>query len=153
MRACVAAILLLAHAAAALCAPPPRSSRLYEQWKKADTSADGELTRAEAAVLPRFAAQFDAIDRNADGRLSADEVRAWRKAAAAARRLPAAGRFEHYFKGADADGDGTLTRAETAAGLPRMAGRFERIDSDRDGRLSRGEVDAWLALRRSARRR
>ena len=152
MRAIVVVVLLLASSVAAASAPVQRS-RLFEQWKKADASGDGELSRSEAARVPRLAAHFDTIDRDGNGRLSAEEVRAWRKAVAASRRTPVGRRFDQYFKQADIDGDGALSRAEIEAGLPRMAGKFGRIDSDRNGRLTREEIENWFALRRSARGR
>ncbi|OGA79149.1 MAG: hypothetical protein A3G27_00280 [Betaproteobacteria bacterium RIFCSPLOWO2_12_FULL_66_14] len=153
MRAIVVAVLLLAHTVAAASAPAQRSSRLFEQWQKADASGDGELSRSEAARIPRLAAHFDAIDRDGNARLSAEEVRAWRKAVAASRRTPAGRRFDRYFSLADLDGDGALSRTEVEAGLSRMAGKFERIDSDRNGRLTREEIENWFALRHSARGR
>jgi len=153
MRAIAIVVLLLAHTVAAASAPAQRSSRLFEQWKKADASGDGELSRSEAARVPRLAAHFDTIDRDGNGRLSAEEVRAWRKSVAASRRAPAGRRFDRYFSQADLDGDGALSRTEVEAGLPRMAGKFGRIDSDGNGRLTREEIEGWFALRRSARGR
>jgi Ca2+-binding EF-hand superfamily protein len=145
-------LLVFFQIPAALAGPQPRSTRLYEQWKKADVTADGALSRWEAASIPRLAAHFDAIDRNADGRISAEEVRAWRKALAAQRRKPPGRALERFVAKADRDGDGALDRAEIRAGLPRLSGKFDRIDRDRNGRLSRDELESWLALRRSARR-
>jgi Ca2+-binding EF-hand superfamily protein len=128
----------------------PGSSRRYEQWKKADTDADGRLSRTEAAAMPALRPHFDAIDCDRDGRLSTDEVRAWRaRAPKGARRSPPSG-IASLVERADANGDGVLTRAE-AASLPRLAERFDAIDADRDGRLSREEISAWLAARRALR--
>lgn len=44
-----------------------------------DTNGDGFIDRTEAANRPRLAQNFDAIDSNRDGRLSKDELRAWRQ--------------------------------------------------------------------------
>ena len=52
--------------------------RMAERLKAADTNADGLISRAEAAALPRLAAHFDAIDTNGDGYLSAEEMQAGR---------------------------------------------------------------------------
>ena len=52
----------------------------------ADADGDGQLSRAEAAALPRVASKFARMDANGDGQLSAEEFRAWiarRKAARA----------------------------------------------------------------------
>jgi EF hand domain-containing protein len=117
---------------------------------------DGGLSRAEAARrAPRLARHFDAIDTDADGRLSAREVRAWRKAGSGrgARATGARGRFDEVFRRADSDGDGALSRAEAQARLPRLARKFERVDADRDGRLTLAEAHAWLDARRGAFRR
>ena len=54
----------------------------------ADADGDGQLSRAEAAALPRVASKFARMDANGDGQLSAGEFRAWiarRKAARAAK--------------------------------------------------------------------
>ncbi|MEO5695017.1 MAG: hypothetical protein ABIQ72_17920 [Usitatibacter sp.] len=51
-----------------------------ERLKSADTNGDGLISRAEAAALPRLARNFDQIDANKDGQLSAEEMRAFHKA-------------------------------------------------------------------------
>jgi hypothetical protein len=147
MRA--ALLLVLASASASA----PAAPRLAEQWRRADVESRGFLTRTEAARVPRLAAQFDVIDRDADGRITADEVRTWRKASAAARRTAKPGAVKSFLDRADTDGDGLLSYAETLARLPRMAGKFPRMDLDASGWLSQEEIDAWLALRRAARKR
>ncbi|MCX8005783.1 MAG: hypothetical protein N2688_12660, partial [Burkholderiaceae bacterium] len=48
-------------------------------FARLDTNGDGFIDRNEAASRPRLAQQFDAIDSNRDGRLSKDELRAWRQ--------------------------------------------------------------------------
>jgi Ca2+-binding EF-hand superfamily protein len=101
--------------------------------------------------VPKLAAHFDAIDRDGDGRISADEVRAWRKAQA--RRAPRPSAVGRFLEQADADGDGLLSRDEALARLPRIGSKFARLDLDASGRLSRDEIDAWFALRRASRRR
>jgi Ca2+-binding EF-hand superfamily protein len=51
------------------------------------------------------------------------------------------GELEAAFKKADADNDGTLTRAE-AKSMPRVAKNFDAIDTDKDGTVSLDEVRA-----------
>ncbi len=118
-------------------------------------AAEGALTRAEAERrAPRLARHFDAIDANGDGRITAREIRAWRKAGRGGRA--GAGfreRFDALFRRADADGDGALSRAEAQAALPRLARKFGRVDADGDGRISLEEAHAWLDLRRAPVRR
>ena len=48
-----------------------------------------------------------------------------------------------YFKKADSDGNGTLSRAEVEKSVPRLVKTFDQIDTDKDGQLSRGELHAW----------
>jgi Ca2+-binding EF-hand superfamily protein len=52
-------------------------SMMREKWKAADKDGDGALSRAEvdAGNLPRLARDFDKLDTNKDGKLSADEIR------------------------------------------------------------------------------
>lgn len=64
------------------------SARIDARFAAADSDGDGQLSRAEAAALPRVARKFERMDADGDGRLSADEFRAWlarRKAARAAK--------------------------------------------------------------------
>jgi Ca2+-binding EF-hand superfamily protein len=111
---------------------------------------DGGLTRAETERrAPRLARHFEAIDANGDGRISAREIRAWRKVGGR-RGATARARFDELFRRADADGDGALSRAEAQASFPRLARKFGRLDADGDGRLTLDEVHAWLDARRGA---
>ena len=52
-------------------------SIMREKWKAADKDGDGALSRAEvdAGNLPRLGRDFDKLDTNKDGKLSADEIR------------------------------------------------------------------------------
>ena len=51
------------------------------------------------------------------------------------------GRAGERLKGADANGDGMISRAESAA-LPRLAERFDQVDANRDGQVSFEELRA-----------
>ena len=55
-----------------------------------------------------------------------------------------------YFKKADADGNGTLSRAEADKSVPRLAKKFDLIDADKDGQLSRDEMKAWKKTHKHA---
>ena len=52
--------------------------RMREHWKMADKDGDGALSRAEveAAKMHRLTRDFDKLDKNKDGKLTPDEIRA-----------------------------------------------------------------------------
>jgi Ca2+-binding EF-hand superfamily protein len=135
--------------ALALCglAVAPLTAAAASRFAAADADRDGVLSRAEVErSLPRLAPRFDEIDRNRDGNLSPDELRARPRRSGAAE-----GGFAERFRRADSDGDGALTRAEAEAALPRLGGKFDRIDADRDGRLTLEELRRYFDARRAAR--
>jgi hypothetical protein len=91
-----------------------------------------------------------ALDRNGDGYLSPEELRA--RAGTGKHRSDATeGGFAQHFRRADADGDGALTRAEAERALPRLAVKFDRIDADGDARLTPDELRRYFDARRTAR--
>jgi Ca2+-binding EF-hand superfamily protein len=52
-----------------------------EQFKAADKDRDGSITLAEAQTgMPTLAANFTSVDANGDGKVSADELKAYTKA-------------------------------------------------------------------------
>jgi Ca2+-binding EF-hand superfamily protein len=55
-----------------------------------------------------------------------------------------------YFTKADADGNGTLSRAEVEKSMPRLAEKFDQIDTNKDGQLSRDEMKAWKKTHKQA---
>jgi Ca2+-binding EF-hand superfamily protein len=65
----------------------------------------------------------------------------------AAIALPAAA--GDRYAAADADTDGTLSRAEMQRALPRLAPEFDVIDRNRDGSVSREELTAHLQTDKS----
>lgn len=105
-----------------------------------DANKDGVITRAEAAAHPRLAQRFDQLDKNRDGRLTADERPMTGRGKQAKQR--GAG-----WMGLDADKDGRVSRAEAAA-RPQLAQRFAEMDADKNDYLDKGDFQA----RRSARR-
>src|SRR4029077_7233312 len=53
--------------------------RMQEQFRQADKDGDGALSKAEAeAGMPRLAKHFDAIDADKDGKITQEELRAYR---------------------------------------------------------------------------
>ena len=105
-----------------------------EGWKQWDANADGKLGRDEVANAPRLAQQFDALDANKDGFLTAEEFPAARFG-----RGPG-GRGQGYTRW-DANADGKLSRDEVA-GAPRLSQEFDAIDANKDGFLSVEELQA-----------
>ncbi|MDP3174624.1 MAG: EF-hand domain-containing protein, partial [Phenylobacterium sp.] len=49
-------------------------------------------------------------------------------------------RAAEHFKKTDADGNGSLSRAEAEKGMPRLARHFDMIDANKDGQLSVEEL-------------
>lgn len=111
-----------------------------------DRNGDGAIDKSEAAAHPRLAERFDTLDKNRDGRLTAEE------------RPHHRGKRGHGRDGRDglqsldANRDGKITRAEAATN-PRVAERFATMDANADGvvdrvdRELRGKQrrDAWFA--------
>jgi Ca2+-binding EF-hand superfamily protein len=55
-----------------------RAGMMREHWKAADKDGDGALSRAEVETgnMPMLNRDFDKLDKNKDGKLTADEIRA-----------------------------------------------------------------------------
>ena len=60
---------------------------------------------------------------------------------------PKQGRGEERFKAADKDGNGTLSKEEVSASMPRLASRFDALDTNKDDQLSPDELRAARAGR------
>ena len=105
-----------------------------------DTDGDGRISRAEAAVQPKFAARFDQADGNRDGFLVRSELQASSEKHRAERMAKHRGMFDAKFAKADINGDGKLSRVEVDAGMPQLTKAFAFHDDNRDGFLSRAEL-------------
>jgi Ca2+-binding EF-hand superfamily protein len=104
-----------------------------------DANSDGIVTREEASSFPRLTADFDAVDANKDGQLDAAELNAHREKMRSEMRANA----EARWKAADTDGNGSLSRAEADASMPRLAEDFDKLDANRDGAVSRDEMHGF----------
>ncbi len=60
-------------------------------------------------------------------------------------------RAADHFRKTDADGNGSLSRAEAEKGMPRLVRHFDMIDANKDGQLSPDELSAARKARQSAR--
>lgn len=110
-----------------------------------DANGDGFVDRAEAAGKPRLAQRFAQLDRNADGRLSKEE-------------MPARGSHGKHGGGrammeqVDTDKDSRISRAEANAAGGKLAENFARMDVNKDGYIdaadrqqrARERADAWF---------
>ena len=138
------ALAAAATSAVAVAQQPIPSARTHHA--SMDTNHDGVIDRAEAATNPRFATRFDQLDRNHDGRLSADERPHW------------GGHGGHHGSGGiarmDANGDGRIAREEIAGNDKHqegLAAKFAEIDGNHDGYLVRSELTAYHARMRPQR--
>ncbi len=131
----VAALLLAAGTTFARPEPPLGPAWNVEishgPFSKADTSGDGTISAEEWSAL------FDTLDADDDGLLEAAELPAPRGMVAGG--LPAAALAHFIGRGADTDGDGSVTAREWEA-------RVAALDADGDGTLAASE----LPLRRTA---
>lgn len=109
--------------------------------KQFDTDGDGTISKAEAKG--RIADTFAQIDRNSDGKLDRDELRAvvQRMEAAGGARPGGFGFGAPDFDALDKNADGRLTPDELR-GSP-LASRFAEIDADASGQIDRREFDRF----------
>lgn len=118
-----------------------------QRMLKLDSNGDGVIDRAEAATHPRFAAMFDRLNANKDGRLEASERPKWK------------GKHGHRgHRGGigqaialDTDGDGRISKIEAGRNA-KFAERFDQTDANRDGYLVRSELMAAAENHRAERK-
>lgn len=101
-----------------------------------DADKDGSITAAEFDTFR--AAEFAKADTNADGQISAEELAAKQLADMTLRAADMAAKMMDRM---DANADGQLSAEEMANG-PRAPSMFERADADGDGAVSKAEIDA-----------
>lgn len=115
--------------------PSPGGGQPGARHATIDANGDGVIDRSEAAKAPRLAENFDRLDADKDGKLSASE-RPQRGARQGGRGGP--GGPGGAMAGLDANGDGAIDRSE-AAKAPRLAENFDRLDANKDGRIGADE--------------
>lgn len=156
LSASVAALALMSAASLALAAEPADQPGQQRAWgpgqmlRSADTNNDGSVTQAE--FTGAHAAHFAEADANGDGELTREEMRAAR--GDRGRDGPPNGNAAHGQHGEhgehqgggerrananpiDADGNGTINRAEFDAMGERM---FARLDANSDGVIGSDEA-------------
>jgi hypothetical protein len=109
--------------------------------RRADgTGADREARKADWQERRKAAdaATFQALDKDGDGKLSAEEFDSGEMRSARREQ-----HRERMFDRLDQDGNGALSRAE----LPDMVARLEAMDADGDGFVSHEEARAYRQAR------
>jgi Ca2+-binding EF-hand superfamily protein len=119
---------LVASPAAEVALPVNVRAQLRARFRQADSNGDGHLDRMEARRAGFFAALFDAMDRDGDGKVSEKEMLAYVDGVESLCKLA---------------GRSCVSLAFTTEGK----GLFDLLDRDGDGRLSVRELrDAPLLL-------
>ncbi len=120
-----AAALTFVATAVAFAQDTQGGGRFAQMFAMADANHDGAITRAEFEAAR--AARFTQMDADHNGTLSASEM-------PQRRAQPAGGQLR-----GDANGDGSVSRAEWDAEGARM---FSRLDANNDGSISQAELQA-----------
>lgn len=116
-----------------------RADRL-QRFEKADTNKDGKLTLAEAkAGMPQIARFFSLLDTQKRGYLTREQVAAAGQLFTRIEIAQWRERNAQAFAALDTDHDGTVSRAELEAKMPRLAKSFDFLDENHDGTLSPSE--------------
>ena len=134
----LAAVLVSAGACAQQA--PAQDTSADAPRQRLDANGDGAIDKGEAAKAPRLAQQFDQLDKNHDGRLTADERPQMRRDGRGGADGEGGGMHERLMQ-LDTDHDGRISSKEAAA-KPEMAQRFAQLDSDHDGFLDRSDFKA-----------
>ena len=110
------------------------------EFQSMDTNGDGKISAEEHAAGAKK--MFDAMDTNHDGKVTAAEMDAAHAKRMGTKSSQPAMSSADKIKAIDSDGDGVLTAAEHAAGARSM---FAAMDTDKDGFLSKSELEAGHA--------
>lgn len=104
--------------------------------KAMDANSDGKVSKDE--ITAYRAAQTKSVDANGDGKLSVDELAAMHlKAMTDASKKMA----ERMVADLDTDGDGMLSAAELLE-RPMPPNMFDKLDTNKDGFIDQSEMDA-----------
>ena len=100
---------------------PSRTAKMDRHFSYTDTNGDEFIGRAEAALYPALVKDFNAIDFNKDGKLSRQEMQAYRLGTYRTQRAANAGRKP---KVAENDNDDTVTKADAEGANPTSRKNF-----------------------------
>jgi hypothetical protein len=118
------------------------------QFEGMDANRDGRISAREHAAAAKK--MFQAMDANRDGKVTAAEMSAAQKKVTGKKAQPGAMSSADKIKVVDKDGDGILSADEHEEGAKAM---FSKMDADRDDFLSRDEFNAGhVPLTKSARK-
>lgn len=121
------------------------SSPAFAQMGQLDLFENADANHDGVISLPEFRAerikQFQRLDRNGDGVVAQTDF-----GRIAQMRPQIGARLQTFIAGADANGDGRVTRAEFAAAPVPL---FERADANHDAIVDKAELDR---LREAVRR-
>jgi Ca2+-binding EF-hand superfamily protein len=114
-----------------------RGAMFMEQFDLIDADKDGKITAAELAAHRQ--ARFATADTNADGALNAEELTAFQVSQMAEK---IAKRSERMLQWMDANGDGGLSADEMPDGP--SPERLARLDADGDGAITKAEAETAM---------
>ena len=124
-----------------MCKADPEKCKAAMQVRREACKADPEKCRQEQmAMREKMCAQNP--EKCKEMKAKMEQRREACKADPEKCRQQHQARAAEHFKKADADGNGTLSRAEAEKGTPRLARQFDAIDTNKDGQLSREELAA-----------
>ena len=110
------------------------------QFEGMDGNGDGRISAREHSAAAKK--MFEAMDVNRDGKVTAAEMDAAQQKVTGKKPQKGAMSSAEKIKVVDKDGDGVLTADEHGEGAKAM---FSKMDADRDDFLSRAEFDAGHA--------
>lgn len=117
-----------------------------QAMSRLDTNGDSKISLQE--MQAQAEKRFQAADSNHDGQLSQSE-RSQRQGCRGHHRKGKQGQTQRQgFKGPDADGNGSISQAESQAAVQK---RFERLDTNHDGVISQDEIQARRSQRHQLR--
>jgi hypothetical protein len=130
-------LIALCFSSAAVLAADPKGQPALSEFDGVDANRDGRVSAAEHAAAAKK--MFRAMDANRDGKVTAAEMDAAYSKVTGNKADQSGMSGADKIRVVDRDGDGVLTASEHDAASKEM---FRKMDADRDGYLSREE---WTA--------